>query len=154
MIKLIDILNEIESNKILVPRRPKERYEKLAISTQDKIQQYIKDGSKGNLNIAGAPITSLPNNLLKVGGNFNLSGTLVTSLPDNLSVEGNLELPNNSLLSYIPNNLKVEGNILTLGDFFIGKTEELRKMIEDKGGYVKGSMFAFLNNNDDDEEDD
>ena len=153
MIKLIDILHEIESNKILIPRRPKERYEKLAISTQDKIQQYIKDGSKGNLNISGAPITSLPNNLLKVGGEFNMSGTLVTSLPDNLSVEGTLALPNDSLLSYIPNNLKVEKNIQTFGDFFIGKTEELRKMIEDKGGYVKGSIFAYTNNYGDEEDD-
>jgi len=42
MIKLIDLLE----NKIIV--------------TQQKIQQYIKDGSKGSLNLSSTPITSLP----------------------------------------------------------------------------------------------
>jgi hypothetical protein len=49
MIKLLDILRE---NKILVPRRSKEERQKnYLIATEKKIQQYIKDGSKGDLNL-------------------------------------------------------------------------------------------------------
>jgi hypothetical protein len=56
MIKLIDLLKE---NKILIPRRsPEEREKNYVIATQKKIQQYIKDGSKGDLNLANTPITS------------------------------------------------------------------------------------------------
>ena len=92
MIKLIDILNEY--NKILVPRRsPEERQKNYAISIQKNIQQYIKDGGEGNLNLNNTPITSLPDNL-KVGGGLYLSNTPITSLPDNLQVGGGLYLSN------------------------------------------------------------
>ena len=69
MIKLIDILKEIESNKILVPRRSEERKEKLINLTNEKIQQYIKNGGKGDLDLSSTPITSIPDTLVKVGGN-------------------------------------------------------------------------------------
>ena len=60
MIKLLDILE----NKILVPRRsPDERQNNFLIATQKKIQQYIKDGSEGDLDLRDTPITSLPDNL-------------------------------------------------------------------------------------------
>ncbi len=65
MIKLLDILRE---NKILVPRRsPEERQKNYLIATQKKIQQYIKDGGKGDLYLSNTPIQSLPDGL-KVGG--------------------------------------------------------------------------------------
>ena len=55
MIKLLDILKE---NKILVPRRsPEERAKNYLIATQKKIQQYIKDGSKGDLYLANTPLS-------------------------------------------------------------------------------------------------
>ena len=88
MIKLLDILE----NKILIPRRsPDERSANFIIATQKKIQQYIKDGSKGNLDLRNTPITSLPDNL-KVGGSLSLIDTPITSLPDNLQVGGYLSL--------------------------------------------------------------
>jgi len=59
--KLLEIL--LEQEKILVPRRIEGRPEKHIRATQQRIQQYIKDGSKGDLNFKGTPITSLPNNL-------------------------------------------------------------------------------------------
>ena len=69
MIKLLDILNE-NKTKILVPRRsPEERAKNYLIATQKKIQQYIKDGGKGDLNLGNTPITSLPDNL-SVGGDL------------------------------------------------------------------------------------
>jgi hypothetical protein len=65
----LDILFE---NKILVPRRsPEERQKNYQIALQKKIQQYIKDGGKGNLDLGNTPIQSLPDGL-KVGGNLYL----------------------------------------------------------------------------------
>ena len=72
MIKLIDLLKEVEDaslNKILIPRRSKEeRAKNWLVETNKKIQQYIKDGSEGDLDLRNTPITTLPSNLLKVGG--------------------------------------------------------------------------------------
>ena len=105
MIKLISFLKE---ENILIPRRSSEEREKnYKISIQKKIQQYIKDGSKGDLDLTNTPITSLPDNL-EVGGGLYLSGTKITSLPDNLEVGGNLDLSGTKITS-LPNNLKVGG---------------------------------------------
>ena len=156
MIKLIDLIKE--NNKILVPRRsPEERQKNYSIATQKKIQQYIKDGSKGNLDLKGTPkislpdnltvggdlylsdtkITSLPNNLT-VGGNLNLSDTKITSLPNNLTVGGNLNLRNTKITS-LPDNLKV-GGYLYLNNTPISKKytkEQIKKMVPG----VKGNIY-------------
>ena len=106
MIKLLNLLKE--ENKILVPRRSaEERQKNYIIATQKKIQQYIKDGSKGNLDLSETPITQLPNDL-KVGGNLNLYRTPITQLPDNLTVGGDLYLSGTSI-TQLPNDLKVGG---------------------------------------------
>ena len=122
MIKLINILKEVES-KILVPRRtPEERQRGYLVATQKKIQQYIKDGSKGDLRLPDTKITSLPDNF-KVGGSLILSDTKITSLPDNLEVGENLNLINTPLSEKYTK-------------------EEIKKMIEDKGGYVKRKIYT------------
>jgi len=106
MIKLIDLLE----NKILVPRRsPEERSKNYLIATQKKIQQYIKDGSKGDLDLKGTPITSLPQGL-KVGGNLNLRNTPITSLPQGLTVGDDLYLSNTPITS-LPQGLTVGGSL-------------------------------------------
>ena len=102
MIKLIDILHEIESNKVLIPRRSEERKKKHVDVVNKKIQQYIKDGGKGDLNLFGTPITLLPNNL-KVGGDLELGHT--------------------------PLSKKFT-------------SEEIKQIIKDKGGYVKGEILG------------
>ena len=155
MIKLISILRE---NNILIPRRsPEERGKNYEIATQKKIQQYIKDGSKGNLDLNGTPITSLPDNLT-VGGGLYLNGTPITSLPDNLTVGGYLDLRNTKIISLpdnltvgggldlsgtkitsLPDNLTVRGN-LYLNDTPISKKyskEQIRKMVPG----VKGEIY-------------
>ena len=72
MIKLLNILRETQ---ILVPRRSsEERQKNYLIATQKKIQQYIKDGSQGDLDLRNTPIQSLPNDL-KVRGNLWLRNT-------------------------------------------------------------------------------
>ena len=103
--KLIEAL--LEQEKILVPRRSKEeRAKNHLVVTQKKIQQYIKDGSKGDLNLSSTPITSLPDNLKYVGGDLNLYSSTIKSLPNNLEVKGHLNLINTPITS-LPNNLKV-----------------------------------------------
>ena len=159
MIKLIDILE----NKILVPRRSKEERDKnYKIALQKKIQQYIKDGGEGDLDLDNAPIDSLPNSLTKVGGYLDLENTLITSLPDNLKVGGGLYL-NKTKITSLPDNLQVGGNFdledikitslpdnlkvggyLNLGNTPLSKKyskEEIKKMIEDKGGEVKREIY-------------
>ena len=102
MIKLLDILE----NKILVPRRSKEeRGKNYQIALQKKIQQYMKDGGKGNLNLSNTPITSLPSGL-SVEGNLTLNHTKITSLPSDLKVGGFLNLYNTPIKS-LPSGLKV-----------------------------------------------
>jgi hypothetical protein len=106
MIKMLDILE----NKILVPRRPREeRAKNYLIATQKKIQQYMKDGGKGDLILRGTPITSLPSGL-SVGGYLDLENTKITSLPSGLSVGGYLDLENTKIAS-LPSDLSVEGKL-------------------------------------------
>jgi hypothetical protein len=161
MIKLLDILKE-NKTKVLVPRRsPEERAKNYQIVLQKKIQQYIKDGGKGDLNLRNTPITSLPNNLkvrgyldlrntpitslpdnLSVGGGLYLYNTPITSLPDNLSVRGDLNLYNTKITS-LPDNLNV-GGYLNLENTPLSKKytkEQIKQMIEDNGGYVKENIY-------------
>ncbi len=70
MIKLLDILKD----KKLVPIRVGERAKNYQIVLQKQVQQYMKDGGKGDLNLYDTPITSLPSGL-SVGGNLILYGT-------------------------------------------------------------------------------
>jgi hypothetical protein len=161
MIKLIDILKEIKYNKILTPRRSEERDEKYIEIINKHIQQYIDNGSKGDLDLYNMQIKSLPDNL-KVGRSLNLEDNPIAFLPNNLQVKKDLYL-NNTEITSLPDNLKV-GNDLTLlllkidsipNNLQIGRDlnlegtplaekyteEEIKKMIEDKGGYVKGEIY-------------
>ena len=97
---------------------------------------------KGDLDISDTQITSLPDNL-KVGGYLGLVNTKITSLPNNLEVGEDLWLAN-TLITFLPNGLKVGGD-LYLNNTPLSKKyteEEIRKMIEDKGGYVGGAIYG------------
>ena len=98
---------------------------------------------EGDLDLPYTNITSLPDNL-KVRGFLDLTNTKkITSLPDNLQVGGHI-FSNSSNLTSLPDNLSIGG------DFWLQKTplagkytkEEIRKMIEGKGGYVKGRIYV------------
>ena len=92
MIKLFDLLKE--NNKILIPRRSEEeRNKNHIIIVQKKIQQYIKNGNKGDLDLSDTPITTLPQGFI-VKGDLNLSNTKITTLPKDLKVSGDLDLYN------------------------------------------------------------
>ena len=133
--KLLKIL--LEQEKILVPRRIKGRPEKHLKAIQQKIQQYIKDGSKGNLDLHGTPIKSLPDNLKSVGGDLGLSDTPITSLPDNLKyVGGNLWLPNTPIKS-LPKNLEVRRDLYIENSALAKKyTDEEIRNLADIGGDI------------------
>jgi hypothetical protein len=154
MIKLLDILRE---NKILVPRRsPEERQKNYQIALQKKIQQYIKDGGKGDLDLSNTPIQSLPDGL-KVGDSLYLFNSLIQSLPPGLKVVGYLNLDDTPIQS-LPPGLKVGGGLYLMntpiqslppglkvgGDLYLGGTpiskkytkEEIRKMAPGVKGYI------------------
>ena len=137
MIKLLDLLRE-EKLDILKPRRsPEERQQNFAIATQKKIEQYIKDGEKGDLDLENTPITTLPNGL-KVDGYLNLYGTKITSLPNGLTVGGYLNLEDTPITT-LSNDLTV-GGYLYLAKTPISKKyskEEIKKMVPG----VKGDIY-------------
>jgi hypothetical protein len=156
MIKLLDLLREEELD-ILKPRRsPEERQTNFIIATNKKIEQYIKDGGKGDLDLRNTPITTLPNDLT-VGGDLNLYKTKVTSLPNGLTVGGYLDLEKTKVTS-LPNGLTVGGSLyldgskittlpndLTVrGDLGLSNTpiskkyskEEIKKMVPGVKGYI------------------
>ena len=97
---------------------------------------------KGVLSLESISIPSLPDGLT-ITGNFSLIFNSLKSLPDNLTVGKKLWVAYNKIDS-IPNNLKVGGDLDLRDNKFPKKKyseDEIRKMIEDKGGYVKGKIF-------------
>ena len=124
---------------LIVPYRLEDRPERYKRIIYKKIQDYIKNGSKGDLDLNNTPIDSLPSNLKTVGGWLDLSYTKISSLPPGLTVGGSLYLYNTQISS-LPPGLTVGGD-LYLSNTPIGRKhtkEQIRKMIEDTGGYVKG----------------
>lgn len=90
-----------EDRNIFIPRRMEDREERYRDIILRKIQNYIKNGSKGDLDLSYTPITSLPNNLT-VGKSLFLHNT--------------------------PLSKKYS-------------KDEIRKMIEDKGGSVSRDIY-------------
>ena len=111
MIKFLDILKESDDN-IFIPRGSKEEKDKVLIRrTNDKIQEYIRNGFGGDLDLRNSPIKFLPKNLTKVGGSLNLMYSQIEKLPDNLTVNGYLWLDYCKNLQSLPNGLKVIGEL-------------------------------------------
>ena len=136
------LIKENEGNKILIPRRsPEEREKNFNINIQKKIQQYIKDGSKGDLDLENTKITSLPNTLTTVGGKLILRHSSITSLPDNLTVKGYLDISKTKITS-LPNDLTVGGDFLLFFTPLSEKytKEEIRQMVPN----VKGKIYLQL----------
>ena len=96
----------------------------------------------GFLDLGNTPISSLPDNL-KVGGFLSLRDTKISSLPDNLTVGGFLDLRYTQITS-LPDNLHVELRIYLKNTPLADKysKEQIRKMIKEKGGYVKKNIYV------------
>jgi len=129
--------------KILVPRHLETRDEEYKRIFYKKIQDYIKKGSKGDLDLHKAPITKLPDNLIKVGGSLDLLGSQIQSLGNLQKVEGYLDLWNSQIQSL--GNLQIVERDLYLKNTPFSKKYSKRKifqMIKDKGIKVKGTIFV------------
>ena len=139
MIKLLDILlQENDEESILIPRRsPEERAKNYLIATNRKVQQYIKNGSVGDLDLYNTPITSLPANL-KVGGTLYLSYIKITDLPAGLKVGGWLYLSGTPITD-LPADLKVGGN-LNLSNTPLSKSHT-KEQIKQMAPGVKGNIY-------------
>ena len=142
--KLVQLYKQVKEEnegpvKVLVPRRsPEEREKNFLIATNKKIQEYIKNGSQGNLNLEDTPITSLPNNLT-VGGSLYLSNTPITSLPNNLTVGRYLDLSGTKITS-LPEDLTVGGS-LNLENTPISKQYTIKQFKQMVPG-VKGNIYS------------
>ena len=97
MIKHIkDILMEGKAPDILIPRRTEGRLERV-------IQQYIKNGNKGDLDLSDMNLTKFPDVLKyvkSVGGSFSCNGNELISLEGApISVGGYFDCCDNQLTS-------------------------------------------------------
>ncbi len=116
---------------------------------------------KGSLDLSNTTITSLPDGLeigeslilegctsltslpdgLDVGWNLDLTGcTSLKSLPNGLEIGGSLDLEGCTSLTSLPNGLYVGTNLYLKNTYFavMYSEDEIRDMIESKGGYVNG----------------
>jgi hypothetical protein len=129
-------LKYILENKILIPRRSKEeRSKNLAAVHYKQIQEYIKNGSEGSLDLTDTPLKILPPNLTRVGGKFNLYNSQITSLNNLEHVGWSLDLEDTQITSL--GNLNYVGNNLWLQNTPISKThteEQIRKQVKIMGG--------------------
>ena len=94
----------------------------------------------GNVILSGSGIVELPKNF-KPGGDLRVDATKLTKLTDDLYV-WDLDI-SNSLINVLPNRLQINGD-LTLTNTSLSKKytkTQIQKMIEDKGGYVKGTIY-------------
>jgi len=117
MIKLKDILLEGKPSTIFIPRRIEDRIERL-------IGLYIRDGSKGNLRLAGLGLSELPEILknVSVGKDFYCNGNNLTSLINSpKSVGGDFFCIQNKLTS-------LEGAPESIGETFGCNNNELTSL--------------------------
>ena len=97
-----------ENKSVLISRRNREERKKnYQIVLQKKVQEYIKNGSVGDLDLSNTPITSLPEGLT-IGVNLCLINAPITNLPERLTVRGALDLTNTPITS-LPEGLTVGG---------------------------------------------
>jgi hypothetical protein len=126
-------LKHILENKILVPRRSKEeRAKNLAVVQYRQIQEYIKNGSKGDLDLNKTSLKTLPPNLIRVGGRLDLEDSQITSLGNLEYVGGKLDLESTPITSL--GNLKYVGNSLWLRNTPITSLDNLE--------YVGGNLYV------------
>ncbi len=107
MILLKDLLYEMSSPNLLIPRRVEGRMEKYI---QSKIKEYIKNNNVGDFSISGLGLTELPASLkdLKIGGTFFCYNNSLTSLAGGpVSVGGQFYCNDNKLTSLVgaPNSV-------------------------------------------------
>ena len=106
MIKLKDLLYEMSSPNLLIPRRVEVRMEKY-------IQLYKKNNNVGDFDISGLGLTELPTSLkdLKIGGSFYCYNNDLNTLegaPSSVGLDFNCS--DNKLTSLAGDPTRVVGN--------------------------------------------
>lgn len=125
-----------EDEKVLIPRRsPEERGRNFNVATNKKIQQYIKDGSQGDLDLSNTLITSLPSELRTIGGSLFLQNSKITSLPAGLTIGRHLALGNTKITS-LPSDLQVGGNLYTSPSLSKCTDEQFKQIANSVKGYI------------------
>jgi len=129
-------LKDILENRILIPRRSKEERDKsLAAIYYRQIQDYIKNGSEGDLVLdlvlGENPLKILPPNLTRIDGNLFLGYSQITSLNNLKKIEGHVNLKFAPITSL--GNLLYVGRNLILGSSNIKDLGNLK--------YVGGNLF-------------
>ena len=133
MIKLKDILFENEAPDVFVPRRLDDRIERL-------IKNYIKNGSKGTLDLSNKQLNTLPEILkdVSVGGNFYCNDNNLKSLigaPS--SVKGSFVCYNNNLKSLVGAPSSVGGDFYCSDNDVKFTVAQVRAVCD-----VKGQIFV------------
>jgi hypothetical protein len=125
-------LKQILENKILIPRRSREERQKNLVAIYYRqIQDYIKNGSEGDLVLGETPLKILPPNLIRIDGNLFLGYSQITSLNNLKKIEGHVNLKFAPITSL--------GNLLYVGrNIILGSSN-----IKDLGNlkYVGGNLF-------------
>lgn len=140
MIKLKDILFEQEVPDIFVPRRTDDRADRY-------IKNYIRNGSKGKLNISYMSLKKLPDvlNNMEIDGDFVCEGNFIETLENfPKSVSGAINLSWNRLKSLEGLNIEVVNAGDYPGESFDCKGNHLTDL---KGGpkVVKGNYNCSEN---------
>lgn len=106
--KFQELTQLIEQNEgsMFISRNIENRGKQYEQLVQRQIQEYIRNGSVGNLVLYGDPIKHLPNNLTKVGGYLNLGATPIKSLTPGLKIGKWLGL-HNTPLETLPDGLEI-----------------------------------------------
>jgi hypothetical protein len=79
------------------------------------VEDYIKNGCKGPLDLCRSTVDELPDNLT-VDGNLRLAFCYhIKSLPKNLHVKGSLDLYGCDLIKEFPTDLKLDGGLDLIG---------------------------------------
>ena len=132
MIKLKEILLENDAPNIFIPRRMENRLDKY-------IRLYIKNGSKGNLNLQNMNLTVLPEMLkdIIVDGSFYCGNNHLTTLKNcPKTVTGNFGCSVNNLIS-------LDGAPKTVGGDFLCRRNPVKLTEKDIRAVcdVKGDIF-------------
>jgi len=131
MIKLKNILLENEAPDIFVPRRIKDRFERL-------IKNYLRDHSKESLILSRMNLDKLPKILknLTIGKDFWCTDNHLTSLENSpIYVVGNFGCSHNKLISlegapeYVGGNFYCRGNPVRFTEAQVRAVSEVKGMI-------------------------
>jgi len=151
-IKLKSLLKE---NNILVPRNLDSREKQRKQIDFQRIQEYINNGSEGDLDLRGTPLTKLPDNLTKVDEVLNIIESNIEDL-NNLEYVGEYLFTSKSKLRSLPPKLTRIGRGLSLTGCPIDNIDNLKyvggnllingtKIDELPKGLVVGGWIYYVN---------